>query len=366
MRVSRIDTTIVSMPFSEVEHSALGVDDRATEVILHVHTDEGITGIGEALATFCPEAVEIAIHKMAPFIVGESPFDIERFYQRVFAGRWQYYRHFGHTAFNGIEIALWDIIGKATNRPIHELMGGAIHDRIDHYCWIQRKDPALMADEARTGREQGFTVFYIKVGIDPKSDIEAVEAVRSGAGPDALLRVDANADWTPAQAVRIVREMNRYGLDFVEQPVSIQDLDGLAHVRAMTGVPICLDQGVWTQRDIYEALHQGVADYICTEPARTGGLLEFKKVCSMIETANVQMCRHVGPEFGIMSAAAMHVCATVRNLPLGNQTWVSLLNDDIIVEDLRTFTNGTLPVPKGPGLGVTIDYDKLEQYSQNQ
>ncbi len=364
MRVTNVRTTIVSMPFTEVERHSTGSDDMATEVIVQVDTDEGITGIGEALSTFCPEAVEVAIKHMARFIVGESPYQIEAFYQRVFAGRWQYYRHFGHTAAASIEMALWDIVGKAVGQPVHQLIGGAVRDRVDHYCWVQRKAPALMREEARRGREQGFTVFYTKVGIDARSDVEAVEAVRDGAGPDALLRVDANAVWSPAETIRMIREMNRFNLDFVEQPISILDLDGLIHIRATTGVPICIDQAAWTQWEILHALRRQAADYICAEPARCGGLLEFKKACSAAELSNVPIVRHVGPELGIMSAAALQVCATVRNLAIGNQTWVPLLNDDIIVEDLRTFTNGTLPVPTGPGLGVSIDPDKLRQYAE--
>ncbi|MBI3977431.1 MAG: mandelate racemase/muconate lactonizing enzyme family protein [Chloroflexi bacterium] len=363
MRVTNVRSTIVRVPFSEVKQSSIGSDSATDEVIVLVETDEGITGIGEALATVCPEAIDAAVRQMARFIVGENPFQIEAFSQRVFHGRWQFYRTFGHAAASGIEMALWDIVGKAVDQPVHQLLGGAVRDRIDHFYWIQRKEPAAMSAEARRGREEGFTVFYIKVGIDPRQDIEAVEAVRSGAGPDALLRVDANGAWTPAEAIRIIREMNRYALDFVEQPVSILDLDGLIEVRRASGVPICLDQGALTQWDILNALKRQAADFICAEPARYGGLLEFKKVCSLAELANVVICRHVGPELGILSAAAMQVCATVGNLALGNQTWARLLADDIIAEDLCTFTKGTLPVPKGPGLGVTLDHDKLARYA---
>ena len=364
MRVTGVRTTIVSMPFTEVEHHSMGYDDMATEVIVQVDTDEGIIGIGEALATFCPEAVDVAIKHLARFIVGYSPHDIESFYDRAFQGRWQYFRHFGHTAFAGIEIALWDIIGKAANQPVHRLMGGAFRDRVDHYCWIQRKDPALREEEARRGREAGFTVFYTKVGIDMRSDLEAVAALRSGAGQDALLRVDANAVWTPAQAVRMIRELDKFGMDFVEQPIVILDVDGLIHIREVTGVSICIDQAAWTQWDIATVVRRQAADVVCAEPARCGGLLEFKKACAVADLANVQICRHVGPELGIMSAAALQVCATARNLVLGNQTWVPLLPDDIINEDLRTFTNGTLPVPTRPGLGVTINEEKLAAYAE--
>jgi L-alanine-DL-glutamate epimerase-like enolase superfamily enzyme len=342
----------------------LDSDPAATEVVVQVETDEGLTGIGESLATLCPEAVDAAIRQMARSIVGRSPFDIESFYRQTFQGRWQFYRHLGHVASAGIEMALWDIVGKALGQPVHRLLGGALRDRVDHYCWLQRQDPPAMAEEARKGREQGFTVFYLKVGIEPRADLAAVEAVRAGAGAGALLRVDANGAWSTAEAVRMIRELARFDLSFVEQPVAITDLDGLAEVRRQSGVAICIDQGAWTQWDIAAALRRQAADYYCSEPARWGGLLEFKKVCGLVASFNASVCRHAGPELGIAAAAALQVCATVPNLTIGNQTAVHLCADDVIVEDLRTFDRGTVLVPQGPGLGVTLDEEKLARYAE--
>jgi L-alanine-DL-glutamate epimerase-like enolase superfamily enzyme len=221
-----------------------------------------------------------------------------------------------------------------------------------------------MAEQARRGREQGFTVFYLKVGIEPRADLAAVEAVRAGAGADALLRVDANGGWSTAEAVKIIRELARFDLDFVEQPVAITDLEGLAEVRRQCGVPICIDQGAWTQWDIAAALRRQAADYYCSEPARCGGLLEFKKACALVASFHARVCRHAGPELGVAAAAALQVCATVPNLTIGNQAAVHLCADDVIVEDLRTFDRGTVLVPQGPGLGVTLDEKKLARYAE--
>lgn len=364
MRVSSVRSTIVRVPYREASFSAIDSDAAATEVIVQVETDEGLSGIGESLATFCPEAVDAAVRQMATFVVGQSPFEVEPFYRRAFHGRWQFYRRLGHVAAAGIEMALWDVVGKALGQPVHRLLGGALRDRIDHYCWLQRQDPLVMAEQARRGREQGFTVFYLKVGIEPRADLAAVEAVRAGAGADALLRVDANGGWSTAEAVKIIRELARFDLDFVEQPVAITDLEGLAEVRRQCGVAICIDQGAWTQWDIAAALRRQAADYYCSEPARCGGLLEFKKACALVASFHARVCRHAGPELGVAAAAALQVCATVPNLTIGNQTAVHLCADDIIVEDLRTFDRGTVLVPQGPGLGVTLDEKKLARYAE--
>jgi L-alanine-DL-glutamate epimerase-like enolase superfamily enzyme len=364
MRVTQVRPTIVCVPYRQASFSAVNADTAATEVIVQVETDEGLCGVGEALASVCPEAVAAAVRQLATFVVGQSPFDIEAFYQQAFAGRWQFYRHLGHVAAAGIEMALWDIVGKAVGQPIHRLLGGAVRDRVDHYCWVQRQEPAAMAEEALRGREQGFTVFYVKLGLEPRADIAAVEAVRAGAGADRLLRVDANGAWSTAEALNLIRELSRFDLDFVEQPVAITDLEGLAEVRRQCGVPICLDQGAWTRWDIAEALRRGAADYYCTEPARLGGLLEFKKVCGLIDSFHAKVCRHASPELGIAAAAALQVYATVPNLTFGNQAAVHLCADDVIKEDLRTFDRGTLAVSQGPGLGVTLDEEKLARYAE--
>lgn len=157
MRVSSVRSTIVRVPYREASFSAIDSDAAATEVIVQVETDEGLSGIGESLATFCPEAVDAAVRQMAKFVAGQSPFEIE-----------------------------------------------------SSYCWLQRQDPLVMAEEARRGREQGFTIFYLKVGIEPRADLAVVEAVRAGVGADALLRVDANGAWSTAEAVKIIRELTRY------------------------------------------------------------------------------------------------------------------------------------------------------------
>ncbi|MBI3976574.1 MAG: mandelate racemase/muconate lactonizing enzyme family protein [Chloroflexi bacterium] len=366
MRVVDVKTTIVAIPLVErVEMPTIGTDYAVTNVVVQVQTDEGLVGLGEAVSTVHPDGVELLIKKLArDFLIGHDPFAVEAFVGRVFEStRWQFFRSYANLGVATLETACWDIIGKAAGLPIHKLMGGAVRDRVDNFRWIQRKAVDEMVADARAAVEAGFSVIYVKIGKAPKLDLEMVRRIREAIGPDARLRIDANEAWTPAEAVQRIEELKPYGIDFMEQPVEKHDLDGLAFVRQTTGVPICIDQGAHLQWDIQRALRAGAADYVCTEPCRTGGLLPMKKTAAMIENANAIVCRHVGVEAGISAAAALQVCATIPNLCLGNQSSALMISDDIINEDLRTHVNGTLPVPMGPGLGVTLNEVKLVHYA---
>src|ERR671925_1311464 len=238
MRITGLRATPVAVPFREDELWAFGGRRGMIGILLEVTTDEGVTGIGEAAAYPSAEIVLAVIRSVEPLVLGEDPFAIERIGKRInVVGTWHHVKATS-PGIAAVEMACWDIVGKVCGQPLVNLFGGPVRDRVEFFYYLSRKSPAEMAADAEDGVKAGFRTFYLKVGSDnPHDDIERVEAVRDGAGRDALIRVDANEAWSSAAAVRIIGEMERLGLELVEQPVSGSNLPERAYVRRKIATP---------------------------------------------------------------------------------------------------------------------------------
>jgi L-alanine-DL-glutamate epimerase-like enolase superfamily enzyme len=364
VKTTAVRTRIVSVPYHAPDRWSGGENAGLTTVLVFIDTDEGLTGIGEANGDRSAAAVAAAIEAMAPLVVGREPFAIEATLAAIFRrGKWHNVRPFANQAVAGIEIALWDLVGKICGQPIANLFGGRVRDSVDFFYYLQRGERELMLDEARKAVAEGYRVLYLKLGIDERDDLETVGAVRDAVGPAPLLRLDPNEAWTPGQAVRMARLLEPCGIDFIEQPVASRDLDGLARVRAASPIPIAANQAAFTHFDVLEVLRRGAADVIVTGPHQAGGLLQLKKIAAMVETAGLPLNRHAVGELGVGAAAGLQVCATIPNLTLGNQTHHQLLAGDVLIDPLHLVA-GAMAVPAGPGLGVEIDDDQVERFAE--
>ncbi|MCI0625007.1 MAG: mandelate racemase/muconate lactonizing enzyme family protein [Acidobacteria bacterium] len=364
MTITDLKFTTVSIPFREPEIWSGGGRLGITSTIVEVFTDEGITGIGEALPAPTPEVTLAALSNIRALVLGENPFHIERIVNKIYSlGGFYSFVTVANFAIGGVEMALWDIVGKALRVPTHILFGGPLRKEVAYMCFIQRKSPDLMAEEATQAVEKGFRTIYTKVGLDYESDIAVVQAIRKAIGPKPRLRVDANEAWSPGTALRILREMEPYNLEYVEQPIAMRDIDQLRVLRMRTNVPIAANQSSWTNRDLYQVLAMGAADVVMTDPFQAGGLLAFKKAAGIAESAGVPIVYHcVGP-LAISTYAAMQVIASSTNFLLDNQTYNHMLSDDVVI-NVPKFKRGRLGVPETPGIGVELDYDKVARYAE--
>jgi L-alanine-DL-glutamate epimerase-like enolase superfamily enzyme len=259
-------------------------------------------------------------------------------------------------------MALWDIVGKALGRPVHTFFGGAVRDEISYMFFVQRKAPDAMADDARRAVAAGFRTIYTKVGLDYRSDLEAARVLREAIGPEARLRLDANEAWTPGTAIRILRELEPYDLEYIEQPIAMRDVDQLRVLRQRTRVPIGANQSSWTNRDLYQVLASGAVDLVMTDPHQAGGLLSFKKASGIAEAAGVPVVFHSFGPLAITTYAAMQVIASSTNFMLDNQTYNHMLADDVVTEP-PGFERGRLRLPDRPGIGVELDREKVAKYA---
>jgi muconate cycloisomerase len=364
MKVTDVRTKILSVPYHSSDRWSGGSNGGLTTVLVYVDTDEGLTGIGEANGDRSAAAVAVAIDAMKPLIVGRSPFEIEATVSDIFQrGKWRNVRPFANQAVAGIEIALWDIVGKACGQPVVNLFGGPVRNEVDYFFYLQQSDPENMVEEASKAWADGYHVIYLKIGVDDDEEVKTVRALREALGTEPKIRVDANEAWSPGHAVAMIERLAPFDIDFVEQPVGARDLDGLARVRAASSVPIAANQSAFTHFDVLEVIKRGAADVIVTGPHQAGGLFQLKKIAAMAETAGLPLNRHAVGELGVGALAGLHVSASIVNLTDGNQTHHQLLVDDILAEPLE-FKGGCLSIPDLPGIGAVLDEEKVEKYEQ--
>lgn len=366
MRITGLRATPVAVPFVEDEIWAFGGRRGMVSIVLELLTDEGAVGLGEAAAYPSADIVLAVFDSVEPLILGEDPFNIERIMKRInVVGTWHHVKATS-PAIAAVEMACWDIVGKASGQPLVNLFGGRVRDEVEFFYYLSRKSPADMGADAAAGVTAGFRTFYLKVGSDnPNEDIERVEAIRDAAGSDALIRVDSNEAWSSAAAIRIITEMERFGLELVEQPVSGRNLAEMAYVRSRINTPLLANEASWTRYDQLELIKAGAADVVSVDNQMDGGLLNLKRGAGMCEVAGLPVLKHSLGELGIAAYAGVHVMASTPNFLYANQGYGSFLSDDIVAgASPLPYKNGCLAVPEKPGLGVELDMERVQKYAE--
>ena len=221
----------LALAFREPYHWAGRVDLGAVNLLVEVHTDAGITGYGECIAARPAQGCLAMLEGVKPLFVNQSPFDIERLlHQARFLGGFNDTSRFANLTLAGLEMALWDVIGKAANRPVYQLLGGAFHNSIDYFGFVQCDTAQQLGDHAIHLVSQGYSVIYLKVGRGEQQDLENTAAVRAAIG-DRKLRLDANEAWDPRTAIYMIKRLERFEPEFIEQPTPAGSIPALRQVK---------------------------------------------------------------------------------------------------------------------------------------
>ena len=364
MKIAAIKTTPLALAYSEPYHWAGRVDYAAAVVLVEVETDDGLVGIGESVAGFPAEGTVAALQGVAPLFIGEPVFDIERLVTKA-----RHLGSFNHTPWQanfvlaGLEMALWDILGKAAGWPVYRLLGGAVRDEVDYFGFVQGDTTDELAEDARDLAAAGYGVIYLKVGRGEAADLRNTAAVREAIG-DRRLRLDPNCAWSVAEAIHMIARLRRFEPDWIEQPTPLMSIAALRQVKETVGVPIAADQAVFTPADVYEICRQRAADVIVLSPHEAGGLLAFGKAAAIAEAAGVPMCLHGQGVSGITDCAQHHLGLRTANLTEGNQIMHQLLVEDLIAAPDLTPDQGKLGLLERPGLGVELDRDAVRRAAE--
>ena len=368
MKITAVRTTPLFLAYRQPYHWAQGINEGTEMVLVEVDSDEGLTGIGEAAATPNAAAVEALIRALASSYVGCSPFDMARLAERAYQANIGSIgvgsaRRFANQGLAGLELALWDLVGKAGGEPVHRLLGGAVHDSIGYFAFPQGETPAELAETARAAAEADYPVIYVKIGRGRDLDVEIAGQVRAAIG-SRRLRLDANEAWDVLTAVDMIRRLTPFEPEFIEQPVSSLNLEALVQVRNAVDIPLAADQVNFTPGDVYQTCVRKAADVIVLGLHETGGLLEFRKAAAIAEAAGLDICLHGIFESGITTCAANQAAATIPNLDDGNQIMWQILAEDLVSAPDLTPVAGRLPVLDGPGLGFELDRDAVARAAE--
>jgi muconate cycloisomerase len=341
--------------------SALGRADRYDYGIVEVSTDEGIVGLGEISTLWDGKGAVQCAFVNGPFreaLTGLDPMSVNaclRAMDTLVEGAWP--------ARAAVEMALFDIVGRALDTQVCDLLGGPARDAVVLSYSVHMDDPDRMAENAARVVADGFGCVKVKVGTDLRLDVAACAAVRDAIGADVALRVDANMGWrTPKHAIRAIHALEEFDLHSVEQPIPPGSLDDLRLVRESVDTPVVLDESVWGPRSAFDILAAGAADMLNVYVAESGGLTNAALIFRMAETVGVPCVIGAMPELGIGTAAAVHLGLAMTNLHDPCDAAGVMYHAHDVIEERFDIHDGTIRPPDGPGLGVTLDRDALERY----
>jgi len=364
MKVEHVDLTFLNLPLLRREGWLWGQRSSYTVGLVELHTDAGVTGIGEINVCMGPDpgVLRAMTEQIAQYIIGESALAPQRFLERVMGFGWFPFHRAVALVLGGIEMACWDAAGKHLGQPVSMFFGGSLRESLASMYYVQTQDDIdSMIDQGRAALDRGFETIYFKVGIDEVRDVELVARMREAIGRAPRLRVDANEAWSTGTAIRILRQMAPYSIEYIEQPVSMFDIDGLAHVRAASGVAVGANQTSWGAHAVLEVVRKNAADVIMTDPHQEGGLLPFKRVLGLCEMAKLPFVVHAFNATSISLLADLHVLSTSTAPILAQQGHPDFLADDYVVTPI-SYEGGVMRVPSGPGIGVELDPDKVKEY----
>jgi L-alanine-DL-glutamate epimerase-like enolase superfamily enzyme len=366
LRITGLKTTLLSVPFSQPTSWPYGRWDGLTVVLVEVETNCGVTGLGESVCLQDPaSSVEQYIHGCAPLLVGEDPFDCERLEKKMLGyGGWLFApQSFGYV-LGGIDMALWDIRGKACGLPLYKLLGGAVRKEISFMKFLHHDSPECMADEAEVAVAEGYEILYFKYTTIAELK-DAIRSVRERVGSAPGVWVDFNQTLSPGFAVRLMPFLEEMGVCIVEQPTLASDLEGLKYVTTSTSIQVLAHESSWSVSDVFRVAASRAADIVSVEPRMQGSMLAAKKAAAICESVGMPVLMHAIGELGVAHAAYLHFLASTPNAILANQTMYDWLAGDIIAGGMMPLRGGRQLVPEGPGLGIELDRSRVAEYAEN-
>lgn len=370
MKITDLKVTPVNIPLEAPIRWPWGVRAETTRMIVEVFTDEGLVGLGETLGgNYMP----VILNGMKGKLRGENPFDIERILSK-FQMTPYFTGYAGRGAIGAVEMACWDIMGKAVNKPLHQLIGGKYRDRVEFAAYIFARyehegkggenTPEALTEYCRQVQNSyGFSVFKYKGGVHPPSfDIETIRLLREAFGPETRLRIDPNALWTFETALQTCKRLEPYELEFIEDPV--WGINAMSRLRKDINTPLSTNMCVVSFDDLPLGIQTHAVDVILADPHKWGGVLATKKLAAVCETFSIGMSMHSGAELGISTTVNVQLAASTPQIYFAIDTHYDQTADDILKGGKLQIQDGCILVPDAPGIGVELDRDRLARYAE--
>ncbi|AKP50250.1 galactonate dehydratase [Cyclobacterium amurskyense] len=330
-------------------------------IFLKIHTDAGVVGLGEPLLEGRALTIQTAIKELEPYLIGKDPRHVVHHWQAIY--RHAFYRGgpILTSALSGIDHALWDIKGKLLGVPVYELFGGPTRDRVRIY------GRASNAEDMKKRKQEGYTV--IKTGVAKKQPARIVEnpafiqyasdnfaSLREAGGPEMDIGIDFHGSISPQTAKVLIKELEQYQPMFIEEPCQAQNVDVMAEIARGTHLPIATGERIFTKWGFREILEKGAASIVQPDLCHAGGLTEGRLIAGMAEAYYAAIAPH-NPMGPISLACGLHLAASVPNFLVQEQV---SLGEGYLKTPFKLESDGTVLIPKGPGLGIELDEDALQ------
>jgi len=370
MKITSLELFHISVPFMKPYHLSkkYGTLTHAHAVIFKVHTDEGIVGLGEAdpmnpFTEETPASVMIVTRDIiAPHLLGRDPTQLSLLtseLDRVI---------YGHLIAQGaVNMALYDIFGKANNLPAHAFLGGLQHDKLPILYSLGSGTPEEDIATIEEQMEDGHKTFMIKMGALPISDeIKRIIAVRKRFNDHIKIIVDANQGWEVNEALEFIAGIQENGLELIEQPIKRWDIGGLKRIHTRAPCPLSADESLITIHDATTLIMEGAVDVFSIKVSKNGGLDRSREIAQVADAFGLKCLMNSMLEFGITQAASLQLGCTLPNLLKLGHAYGSVLrmSDDISDFDRNIF-GANVTVPSGSGLGINLVESKLKEYTED-
>ncbi|MGW3607089.1 mandelate racemase/muconate lactonizing enzyme family protein [Micromonospora sp. NPDC005161] len=366
MRITAMTVQVVNIPLTTTWHTSFDRRTGTTRTVVRLETDTGLVGWGE---TFRGSPTAALIERYRDILIGWNPYQLEKLRTRLRMTPF-FYGYLGYAAIAGIEMACLDLIGKDTGRSLTELLGGPVRDHVRVSGMVTPGmlpagtgpvSPQALAEAAAELRDQyGFDVLKLKGSTNARKDVAVVAAMRERL-PDIGLRLDPNAGWSVADSIWAARQLLPLDLEYLEDPCA--GMEGMARVRQAVKIPLCTNMCVVRLEEFAPAIRTGAIDVIHGDVHKWGGVGAVRRLAALCDAFGIGMNLHSGGELGISTACHLQLTAATAEIGYAVDSVYYLLADDVIEEPFAV-KDGMLPVPTGPGLGVTVDTEKLERYSR--
>ncbi len=354
MRITKIEFYRAAMPMKAPFKVAIGVTSVSQSLFVRVHTDAGHVGVGEG-NIFTPvtgettDSVWAMAQGVARTLIGTDPLDIEgraRQMRKLFPNN--------TTLRSALEIALWDILGKAAQMPLFAVLGGRQRAIVtDNTVGLEM--PAAMAERALRFKERGFKALKVKLGTDLAIDLERIRLIREAVGPDLPIRIDANQGWSRTVARKALAALAAFNPELVEQPVARGDVEGLAELRHTSTIPIMADESLFDEHDALRLVAAGACDYFNIKLAKAAGIWTALKINAIGEAAHIPCMVGCMTDAGIAITAAVHLASARENIVFADLDGADMLAVDPVAGGFSYGAGGELFPAATPGLGVEID-----------
>lgn len=358
LKITAVRSRVVNVPLKRKVVSRIGVFDSMWFLLVDMDTDAGITGSTYlwAFSKAGARALQKVLDELAEVAIGQNPF----FATRIWRGMWSRISQWGHKGLSvigmaGIDICIWDIMGKATNRPLAHLLGASL-EAVPTYAseglWLTG-DMNALAREAEELLVEGFKAVKMRLGrTNMADDVEAVRIVRETIGQNINLMADANQGWDVNYTIRIGRQLEKFNLFWLEEPIAHDNLEGHARIAEALDTPLASGENMYSPYGFREAIEQKAFDILMPDLERVGGVTGFMRTIALAEAWNLPICSHLFPEASLHLIAAAPTACFLEHMPWGK----TLFQEEMPLVD------GKVAIPNRPGIGFSWDETAVRRY----